>query len=104
MINNLANVNINSKYQENDRLTVDNGKEFKITYFVHSLFPTSNAHTHVHLKIFLLYLYTTRNLISISRLLYDNNINVLFDDYGYIIKDKKLGNVLVKKKVARGGL
>lgn len=45
----------------------------------------------------------TKNLISVFKLLYDNDFDVKFKKSFYFIKDKRQGKILVKK-VTRDGL
>lgn len=75
MTKDLANMNINLEYKEMIGLQLVIVRNSK---YSHSLFPTFGAHTHVQLKNILVVPNISRNLISIFKLLHDNNINIFF--------------------------
>ena len=101
--NALGNININSEYQGNEKLTVGNGEKLLISHVGNSMLSTSNPHKHITLNDILFVPSITKNLISISRLLHDNDIDIEFQKFVCFIKDKRQGKILVKG-VAREGL
>ncbi|KAJ4722439.1 Retrovirus-related Pol polyprotein from transposon TNT 1-94 [Melia azedarach] len=92
--NNLANIDIAAEYKGTEQLAVG-----------HALLPTMHSHTlkPLLLKHILYVPAITKNLISISKLLKDNIVNVVFDDNICLIKDKLQGRILLQG-VARGNL
>ena len=76
--NSLGNININSEYQGNEKLAVGNGEKLLISHVGNSMLSTSNTHKHIALNDILYVPSITKNLISISRLLHDNDIDVEF--------------------------
>ncbi|KAJ4720471.1 Retrovirus-related Pol polyprotein from transposon TNT 1-94 [Melia azedarach] len=103
--NNLSNLSIGTEYKGNDQLAVGNGNKLLISHIGHSLLPTFHPQMtkHLHLNHILHVPGITKNLISISKLISDNNINILFDKHLCLIKDKPQGRTLLQG-VARGGL
>ncbi|KAH9783576.1 reverse transcriptase Ty1/copia-type domain-containing protein [Citrus sinensis] len=101
--NALGNISMNSEYQSNDQLAVGNGKKLFISHIACSVLPTCDPHKHIALNNILYVPDITKNLISISKLLHDNEINVEFYKSVCFVKDKKQGKILMKG-VARDGL
>ncbi|KAL9451703.1 hypothetical protein AB3S75_013304 [Citrus x aurantiifolia] len=101
--NALGNISMNSEYQGNDQLAVGNGKKLFISHIGCSVLPTYDPHKHIALNSILYVPDITKNLISISKLLHDNEINVEFYKSVCFVKDKKQGKILMKG-VARDGL
>ncbi|KAH9693065.1 retrovirus-related pol polyprotein from transposon RE1 [Citrus sinensis] len=101
--NAIGNMNLNSEYQGNDKLTVGNGNKLHISHIGYSMLPTYNPHKHIKLNHILCVPDIAKNLISVSKLLLDNDINVEFHKSVCFIKDKSQGKILVKG-VARDGL
>ena len=81
-------MNLNSEYQGNDKLTVGNGNKLHISHIGYSMLPTYNPHKHIKLNHILYVLDIAKNLISVSKLLLDNDINVEFHKSVCFIKDK----------------
>ena len=94
--NALGNININSEYQGNEKLTVGNGEKLMISHVGNSMLSTSNPHKHIALNDILFVPSITKNLISISRLLHDNDIDIEFKKSVCFIKDKRQVKILVK--------
>ena len=99
----IGNMNLNSEYQGNDKLTVGNGNKLHISHIGYSMLPTYNPHKHIKLHNILCVPDIAKNLISVSKLLHDNDINVEFHKSVCFIKDKSQGKILVKG-VAKDGL
>ena len=97
------NININSGNQGNDKLVVGNNEKLQISHIGHSVLPTCDLHKHIVLNSILCVPNITKNHISVSRLLNDNDIDVEFKKSVCFIKDKRQMMVLVKR-VAREGL
>ena len=94
--NALGNININSEYQGNEKLTIGNCEKLLISHIGNSMLSTSNPHKHIALNDILYVPSITKNLISISRLLHDNDIDIEFKKSVCFIKDKRQGRILVK--------
>ncbi|KAH9718448.1 hypothetical protein KPL71_022235 [Citrus sinensis] len=100
--NALGNININSEYQSNDQLVVGNGEKLVISHIGCSVLPIFDPQKHITLNHILHVPDITKNVISISKLLHDNDINVEFHKSACFVKDKKQGKILMKG-VARDG-
>lgn len=103
--NDFNNLNISSEYKGSDQLAVGNGTKLKIVSVGHSLLSTLDLHTSTHIKLnHILYVpEITKNLISISQLLHDNDVSIEFHKTCCVVKDKRRGSVLLKG-VAKDGL
>ncbi|KAH9726247.1 retrovirus-related pol polyprotein from transposon RE1 [Citrus sinensis] len=101
--NAIGNMNRNSEYQGNDKLTVGNGNKLHISHIGYSILPAYCPHKHIKLNYVLCVPDITKNIISVSKLLHDNDIDVEFQKSVCFIKDKSQGRILVKG-VARDGL
>lgn len=95
--NNLENLTIGLEYKGKNQLVVGNGNKLAFTYIGNSILPIMHPQTtkHLILKHMLHVPAITENLISISKLLEDNDINVLFDGNLCLIKDKSLERTLL---------
>ena len=87
--NALGNISMNSEYQGNDQLAVGNGNKLFISHIGCSVLPTCDPYKHIALNNILYVPDITKNLISISKLLHDNEINVEFYKSVCFVKDKK---------------
>ncbi|KAL9414549.1 hypothetical protein AB3S75_042924 [Citrus x aurantiifolia] len=87
--NALGNININSEYQGNDQLAVGNGEKLVIYHIGCSVLSTFDPKKHITLNHMLHVPDITKNLISISKLLHDNDIYVEFHKSACFVKDKK---------------
>ena len=96
MTNTLGNININFEYQGKNKLVVGNGEKLLISHIDYSDLPIYDPHKHIALTDILYVPDITKNLISISKLLHDNDIDVEFHKSVCFIKDKRRGKILVK--------
>ena len=96
MTNSLGNLSINSEYQGKNKLAVGNGEKLLISHIGYSALPTYDPHKHITLTDILYVPDITKNLISISKLLHDNDVDVEFQKSVCFIKDKRQGKILVK--------
>ncbi|KAJ4711692.1 Retrovirus-related Pol polyprotein from transposon TNT 1-94 [Melia azedarach] len=103
--NNLANLSIGSEFKGEEQLVVGNGCLLNITHIGYASLPTAHIQDikHLHLKDILHVPAITKNLISVSKLISDNNINIIFDKHLCLIKDKLQGKTLLQG-VAKDGL
>lgn len=62
--NALGNININSEYQGNEKLTVGNGEKLLISHVGNSMLSTSNPHKHIALNDILYVPSITKNLLA----------------------------------------
>lgn len=78
-------------------MVVGNGEKLLITHVGHSTFPIVHLHStkHLILKHILYIPIITKNLINISKLLEDSNVNIVFDESVCMIKDKPQGRTLL---------
>lgn len=87
MTNDLSNLSLKSEYKGTTTLTVGNGNKLKISHIDTNTLPVKNGSTLILHKV--LYVSdVSKKLISISSLLCDNNLSVLFTDNICIVKDK----------------
>ncbi|KAH9667197.1 retrovirus-related pol polyprotein from transposon RE1 [Citrus sinensis] len=86
-----------------NKLAVGNGEKLLINHIGYSALPTYDPHKHITLTDILYVPDITKNLISISKLLHENDVDVEFQKSVCFIKDKRQGKILVKG-VARDGL
>ena len=78
MTNAIGNMNMKSEYQGNGKLTVGNGNKLHISHIGYFILPTYNPHKHIKLNHILCVPDITKNFISVSKLLHDNDIDVEF--------------------------
>lgn len=83
------NINISSEYQGNDKLAVGNYEKLQISHIGHSVLPTCDPHKHIVLNNILCVPNITKNLISIPKLLNDNDIDVEFHKSICFIKENR---------------
>ncbi|KAH9666887.1 ABC transporter G family member 40 [Citrus sinensis] len=103
--NDFNNLNISSEYKESDQLAVGNGDKLKIVSIGHSLLSTLEPHTLPHIKLnHILHVpEITKNLISVLKLLHDNDVYIEFNESFCAVKDKRRGSVLMRG-MAKDGL
>lgn len=97
--NDFNNLNISLEYKGNDQLAVGNETKLKIVSISHLLLNTLEPHTLSHIKLnhILYILEITKNLISVSNLLHDNDVYIEFNKTFYVVKDKRNESVLMKR-------
>lgn len=102
--NSLSNLNTGAPYKGSDKLVVGNRQQLIISHVGDALLPTHSQNTkHLYLKYALYVPEITKNLISISKLLSDNEINVEFYNNVCLVEEKNQGRALLEG-VAKGGL
>ena len=102
LTNNLQNLNMGMKYSGNQLLHVGNGEGLNISHIGYACFHTS-CDSLLHLNDILCVPAITKNLISISKLLKDNDITIEFVANLCFIKDKKK-TVHLAQGIAKEGL
>lgn len=102
LTNNLQNLNLRVEYSGNQLLHVGNDQGLHISHIGYTCFYTS-CNSLPHLKDILCVPAITKNFISISKLLEDNNITVEFVANMCFIKDKKK-TVHLAQGIVRGRL
>ena len=102
--NDFNNLNISSDYKGSDQLIVGNGIKLKIVFIRHSLLSTLEPHILSHIKLNHIHyaLEITKNLISVSKLLHDNDVYIEFNQSFCVVKDKRRGSVLMRGMVKDG--
>ena len=98
-----GNMSLNSEYQGNDKLTIGNGDKLLISYIGYSILSIYNPHKYLKLNNIFCVPNITKNLINVSKLLHDNDIDVEFQKSVCFIKDKSQGKIMLKGG-ARDGL
>ncbi|KAJ0081782.1 hypothetical protein Patl1_11482 [Pistacia atlantica] len=82
----MNNLSIKSEYHVPEKVTVGNGQSLNISYFGKVSLPTLNSDS-IQLHNVLVILQITKNLLSISKPIGDNNLCVVFQDKCCFIKD-----------------
>ena len=97
----LNNLTMKKQYHGKDNVQTADGTGMHITHIGQSIIPTS---THpLHLKEILHVPSVTRNLLSVKRFTYDNNVFFEFHPWYFLIKDRASREVLLRGG-CRGGL
>ena len=107
LTNNMANMHIREQFSGSDQLIIGNGQGLNITHIGDAFlnFKSSNdkhKHTSIALKDILLVPSITKNLLSISKLIADNNLSVEFLRNIYVVKDTLKGQILIQGLAERG--
>ena len=97
----MENMHIREQFSRSDQLIIGNGQGLNITHIGDAFltFKSSNAkhkHTPIALKDILLVPSITKNLLSISKLIADNNLSVEFLGNICVLKDTLKGQVLMQ--------
>ena len=99
--NDVGNLNQKQEYNGTKSLVVSNGEKLNIYHIGHAYLPALN-NTNLLLKDILHVPSIEKNLISISQLTSYNDINVIFYSFGYVVKDKVTGQVLLQGRLKEG--
>lgn len=102
LTNAVQNLTVGKSYSGSEMLLVGNGKGLSITHIGYTYFYTSLG-TLLHLTDMLCVPHITKNLISVSKLLANNNVIIEFTSEFCFIKDKVKGTLLAQG-IAEGGL
>lgn len=102
LIKNLQNLNLGSEYSDNQQLHVGNGQGLHISHIGSTWLHTS-YNLVLHLKDILYVLHPTKYLISILKLLKENNIIIAFVENMCFAKDKRK-EVHLPQGITKGGL
>ena len=100
LTNNMVNMQVREEFNGFDQLIIGNGQGLPITHVgdANFVFKTSSAqhkHPHIALKDILLVPLITKNLLSISKLTYDNHLSIEFLGNICYVKDALKGEVLL---------
>ncbi|KAL5794470.1 hypothetical protein ACOSP7_003064 [Xanthoceras sorbifolium] len=100
----IGNLSLHSSaYKRNESLAVGNGQTLPISHIGNSYFPSfTSSHLAILLNHILFLPTITKNLLSISQLLKDNNLIVQFVDQCCLIKDKFSNQVLLQGTLKDG--
>lgn len=91
------NMSFASPYERSDQLTVRKGKSLSISHIGYSVIQFHDTHLKPFtLKCMLPVPAITKNLISISQLIRDNNIVVEFSDKGCLFKNQVSWTILLR--------
>ncbi|PKU80787.1 Retrovirus-related Pol polyprotein from transposon TNT 1-94 [Dendrobium catenatum] len=98
--NSLENLNIANPYHGHESVTVGDGRSVNISHSGDGLLPTPSR------KLVLSQIFHSPsfqfNLISISQLIKDNRISIIFDKFGFTIKDSTTHQVLLQGPCKNG--
>jgi hypothetical protein len=89
------------RYHGKDNVQTANGTGMHITHIGQSKIPTSSHY--LHLRNILRVPSVTRNVLSVKRFKYDNNVYFEFHPWYFLIKDRASREVLLRGG-CRGGL
>ncbi|PKU66914.1 Retrovirus-related Pol polyprotein from transposon TNT 1-94 [Dendrobium catenatum] len=100
LTNSMENMSISNSYQGTDNITVGDGQTVKIAHTGAGLLPTPSR------KLTLNQLFHTPdlhyNLLSISRLIKDNNVSILFNPHSFVLKDLQTKKILLQGPCLNG--
>ncbi|KAI0494727.1 hypothetical protein KFK09_024870 [Dendrobium nobile] len=100
MTKSLENLSISNPYQGSDSITIGDGSNVSIAHSGKGLLPTPSR------KLTLSHILHTPalqyNLLSISQLTRDNNISIMFEPNGFILKDLTTQQILLKGPCKNG--
>ncbi|KAI0500284.1 hypothetical protein KFK09_018496 [Dendrobium nobile] len=100
LTNSLENLSAPTSYQGHDSVTIGDGRAVNILHSGQGLLPTPSR------KFFLSQILHTLslkyNILSISKLTKDNNICVIFNPSGFLLKDMKTHEVLLQGPCSDG--
>ncbi|KAH9786678.1 retrovirus-related pol polyprotein from transposon RE1 [Citrus sinensis] len=102
LTNAVQNLTVGKSYSGSEMLLVGNGKGLSITHIGYTYFYTSLG-TLLHLTDMLCVPHLTKNLISVSKLLANNNVIIEFTYEFCFVKDKVKGTLLAQG-ITEGGL
>jgi histone deacetylase 1/2 len=99
-INDLNKLNIKEQYYGKDTIQTTNGTGMRITHIGQSIIPTPTQP--LHLKNIHHVPSISRNLLSVQRFTYDNNIFFEFHPWYFLVKDRGTRAVLLRGGCRRG--
>ncbi|KAH9740738.1 retrovirus-related pol polyprotein from transposon RE2 [Citrus sinensis] len=102
LTNSVQHLNDGKLYSGSNSLLIGNGQGLQITHIGYTCFYTSCG-SYLHLQDILCVPKITKNLISVSKLLANNNITIEFISDACFVKDKVKGTLLAQG-IAKGGL
>jgi histone deacetylase 1/2 len=101
LTNDMGRMTVQERYTGTDQVQVANGSGLSITHVGHSRLPGSSSP--IELKNILHVPGLSTNLLSVYRLVSDNDIFVEFHKYFFFVKDKVTKRILLRGR-SRGGL
>lgn len=96
----LANLSVHSEYEGGDTILFGNGQGLSIAHTGSSQLHTPSHN--FHLTNILHCPTASTNLLSVHKFSKDNNCYFLFDDTGFIVRDKKSGKILFQRQTKCG--
>ncbi|PKU68147.1 Retrovirus-related Pol polyprotein from transposon TNT 1-94 [Dendrobium catenatum] len=94
LTNSLDNLSISTPYQGTDNITIGDGSSVNISHTGAGILPTPSRK--LHLSNILHSPLIHYNLLSISQLTKDNNVSIIFDPTGFMLKDMTNNKVLLR--------
>jgi histone deacetylase 1/2 len=101
LTNDLNKITMKEHYHGKDQVQTANGTGMRITHIGQSIIPTQAQP--LHLKNILHVPSVTRNLLSVKKFTYDNNVFFEFHPWYFLVKDRDSREVLLRGG-CRGGL
>ena len=95
LTNAVQNLTVGKSYSDYEMLLVGDGKSLSITHIGYTYFYTSLGPI-LHLIDMLCVLHITKNLISVSKLLANNNVIIEFSSEFCFVRDKVKGTLLAQ--------
>lgn len=94
----LANLSLHAPYDGGDDVVISDGKGLCISHIGSLKFPniSLNFYDALHVSVI------SRNLISVSRLCHDNNMDVLFSEYEFQVVDRRTGDTRLRRPRVNG--
>ena len=96
----LANLSIHSEYEGQDEVVLGDGTGLQIAH-IGSTTLSSPSHS-LMLKETLHVPLINKNLISVHKFTHDNNVTIEFHPFFYLVKDRMIGAVLMRRRCENG--
>jgi hypothetical protein len=89
----LEKLNMREQYHGQEQIHTADGLGMHITHIGNSIIPTPSCD--IHLKKVLHVPHTSKNIITIHRLTYDNNVSIEFRLFSFLIKDRATRKIIL---------
>jgi hypothetical protein len=89
----LDKLNMREQYHGQEQIHTVDGSGMHIAHVGNSIIPTPSQD--IHLKQVLHVPHTSKNLVSIHQLTYDNNVQVEFHPFSFLIKDQAMRKIIL---------
>lgn len=95
-----GNLTLASNYNGADSVQVGNGEGLYISHIGSSTIPVPSTTFKLHNVLYCPN--ASSNLLSVNKLSRDNNCYFIFDEFGFVVKDKSTGKILYRGTIEQG--